>query len=73
MQYHELDRIFPYVIFCYGLIMTFILNSEFFLKLAEEKLPRPLYLNFMSHRLMGFICLIVGGLWSLQNLWITGP
>lgn len=69
MTYKELDLIFPYVVFGYGLLMTLILNSEFLLKLAEERLPRQLYNNFMGHRVLGLVCLFVGSLWSLQNLW----
>lgn len=69
MTYKELDFIFPYFVFGYGLLMTLILNSEFFLKLAEERLPKQLYNNFMSHRILGIVCLVVGSLWSLQNLW----
>jgi hypothetical protein len=69
MTYQQLDHIFPFIIFGYGLIMTVVLNSELFLKLAEERLPRSVYLNFLSHRFLGLICLILGSLWSLQNLW----
>lgn len=71
MTYKELDMMFPFVVFGYGFIMTIILNSEFFLKLAEERLPRNLYLNFVGHRYLGLLCLIVGSLWSLQNIWYS--
>lgn len=69
MTYQTLDQIFPYFVFGYGFIMTFILNSNFFMKLAEERLPQQLNVQFKSHRILGAICLVIGGLWSLQNLW----
>ncbi len=70
MTYHQLDYVFPFVVFGYGLLMTLILNSQFFLELAEAKLPPQLYSQFTSHRLLGVVCLVVGGLWSVQNLWV---
>lgn len=71
MTYKELDMIFPYFVFGYGLIMTLVLNTDFLLKIAEEKLPRTMYMNFMGHRYLGLICLLVGSLWSLQNIWYS--
>jgi len=69
MSYQELDRIFPFVVFGYGLIMSLVLNFEPFMRLAEERLPHHLCQSFRSHRFLGLICLVVGSLWSLQNLW----
>ena len=69
MTHKELDMIFPYFVFGYGLIMTLVLNSDFFMKLAEEKLPKNLHANFVSHRYLGIVCLVVGSFWSLQNIW----
>lgn len=71
MTYKELDMIFPYFVFGYGLIMTLVLNSEFFMKLAEERLPRNMYANFVGHKYLGIVCLAVGTVWSLQNIWFT--
>ena len=70
MTYQELDYMFPFVVFGYGFLMTMILNSEFFLEMAQTKLPPQLYTQFTNHRLLGAVCLVVGGLWSLQNLWV---
>ena len=71
MTIQQLDMIFPFVVFVSGLILTLILNSDFFLKLAEERLPRQMYNHFVGHRFMAVAFLVVGGLWSLQNIWYS--
>jgi hypothetical protein len=69
MTYKEIDFIFPFFVFFYGVMMTLVLNSPFLLQMAEKYGPHPAFERFKSHRLLGVICLIVGSLWSLQNLW----
>lgn len=71
MTYKELDMIFPYFLFVSGFVLTLILNSDFFLKLAQEKLPKNLYAQFVGHRFMALIFLAVGSVWSLQNIWYS--
>lgn len=66
----KLDLIFPFFVFAYGALMTFILHSEFFTELAEHRLPPAIYTQMRAHRGLGLICLLVGGFWSLQNLWL---
>lgn len=68
MTYHELDFLFPFIVFGYGAMMTFVLNNQALLKLAEEKFPAQLVQQMNAHRYLAVICLVVGSLWSLQNL-----
>ena len=70
MTLQKLDLIFPFLVFGYGLTMTLILNSRFFVELAETRLPYEMTQQIKGHRGLGLICLFVGGLWSLQNLWL---
>ncbi len=70
MSLKELDFIFPFVIFGYGFIATFIFNHPKFLALAEKRLPFEYHQQFRARRTLGAICLVVGGLWTLQNLWM---
>ncbi len=70
MTPETLDRILPLVMAGYGAVMTLVLHTRFFMELAETRLPESLNQQFRAHRGLGIICLIVGGLWSLQNLWI---
>jgi hypothetical protein len=70
MNFKELDFIFPFVIFGYGGIVVFILNNPKLLALAEERMPHTLYEQIKARRPLGALCLIIGGLWSLQNLWL---
>lgn len=71
MTYKEIDMIFPYFLFVSGFVLTLILNSEFFLNLAQEKLPKNLYVQFVGHRFLALIFLGVGSVWSLQNIWYS--
>lgn len=68
MTYAQLDYYFPFFVLFYGFIMTIVLHTDFFTRLARERLPGTLYFQFQSHRVLGLIALVVGGLWSLQNL-----
>ncbi len=66
-----LDAIFPYICFAYGAMMTFTLNMPALVRIADEKLPPELAAQWKGHRTLGAICLVVGGLWILQNLWLA--
>jgi hypothetical protein len=70
MNFDELDFIFPFVVFGYGCVVLFILNNPKLLALAEERMPDKLFQQIKARRAIGALCLIVGGLWSLQNLWL---
>lgn len=71
MSLRELDFIFPFVIFGYGVIMSFVLNTPKLLTLAEERLNPELLQQFKSRRALGLVSLIVGGFWALQNIWFS--
>ena len=73
MSYKVLDYYFPFVVLVYGFAMTVLLNSHWALRLAETRLPARIYTQFTSHRVLGLICLLVGMVWSLQNLWLAEP
>ena len=70
MTVQQLDFVFPFVVFGYGAIMVFVLNHPKLMALAQERLPSETFASFQSKRLLSVICFIVGGLWSLQNLWL---
>ena len=66
----KLDLFFPFVVFVYGAIMTLVLHHPFFVTLAEERMPSDMRQQLRSHRGLGLVCLLVGALWSVQNLWL---
>jgi len=70
MTPETLDRIFPFFVAGYGAVMTLVLHSRFFMELAESRLPSELTQQIKGHRGLGLVCLVVGSLWSLQNLWL---
>lgn len=67
----KLDLIFPNIVLLYGLVMTLMLNTRFFSELAEQRLPYSVSQQLKSHRGLGLVCLLVGAVWSLQNLWLS--
>ncbi len=70
MTPEKLDLIFPYLVFAYGTVMTLVLHHPFFMTLAEQRLPYTVVRQIQGHRGLGFICLIVGAVWSTQNIWL---
>lgn len=51
--------------------MTVTLNVPALARIADEKLPPELAAQWKAHRLFGAICLGVGTLWILQNIWLA--
>lgn len=64
----QLDKIFPFVVFVYGAVMTFVLHIPALMQLAEERLSDAMVMQFRSHKAIGFTCFMVGGVWSLQRV-----
>ncbi len=69
-QLNRLDQLFPFIVLGYGALLTIALNSPSLWQIARQKLPANLLALLASHRLIGWVCLGVGGIWSLQNLWL---
>ena len=70
MTPEKLDLIFPFVVLVYGLTMTLVLNHPLFIELAERRLSHAVLSQMRAHRGLALVCVGVGGLWSLQNLWL---
>lgn len=68
MPLQDLDFYFPFIVFFYGLVILLLLYNPLFLKLAEKHLTSSHYEQFLGRLWLGWICLCVGGFWSLQNL-----
>ena len=70
MNYQVLDYYFPFIVLFYGLIVSFVLNTPTLVRLAENRLDPRLREQFLAHRGLAILCLVVGGAWSLQNIWL---
>ena len=70
MTLEKLDLCFPFFVFAYGAIITLALNSPALRELAEHKLPATVRQQMQAHRALALFCLLAGGLWSLQNIWL---
>ena len=69
MTHQELDFIFPFFVLGYGVLMTYVLHNKYLMEIAEKRFPQPLVQQMNGHRTLGLICLVVGSLWTLQNVW----
>ena len=69
MTYQELDFIFPFVVFGYGALMTFVLHMPMLMEIAEQRFPQQLLSQMKAHRNLAVVCLFIGFIWSLQNIW----
>ena len=71
MTVTQLDLLFPYIFFFYGVLMTLALNSERLSRIADERFPHELLEQWRAHRGLALLCLLVGAAWILQNLWLA--
>ncbi len=70
MNPQMLDFYFPFFVFLYGILMVLTLHNPFLMRLAKERFTEPLLKQFVAHHLLGWACLVIGFLWSLQNLFL---
>lgn len=49
--------------------MTFVLSFGPLVRLGRDRLPDGLWKQVQGHRALALVSLIVGGFWSLQNIW----
>jgi hypothetical protein len=70
MTPQKLDFIFPFVVFSYGLLMVFVLENRYLVKIGQERMGEAFH-NLAKHKNLGWVCFFVGGLWSMQNIWYS--
>jgi hypothetical protein len=66
----NLDFIFPFVVFSYGLLMVVVLENRYLARVGQEKMAE-MYQNLQKHKSLAWVCFFVGGLWSAQNIWYS--
>lgn len=71
MSLAQIDLIFPFLIFAYGAMVSLTVNSAAFERLSQRFLPAALKAQLEAHRHLALLCLVVGSIWSLQNLWLA--
>ena len=67
---HKLDFYFPFIVFFYGLVVSFALEIPKLVAIARKEMPSH-YANLVAHQKIAWVSLFVGGIWSLQNLWFS--
>lgn len=75
VNWHEklflLDQYFPYFLLIYGFFVCLAIETPALQKIAKEN-PKAIF-QLEKKRWLAWTCLIFGGLWSLQNLWLYSP
>lgn len=64
----DLDYFFPFFVCLYGIVMLLALNSPTLVNIAKLHLPKDHFDQFYSRIWLGWACLVIGGIWSFQNL-----
>jgi hypothetical protein len=70
MTLAQLDLLFPFFVFAYGALICFVTSLPMLIEKGEGKLPPSMLNQLKAHEPLGWVCFFVGGLWSLQNLWM---
>ncbi len=70
MSVERLDFLFPFFVLGYGAVVTLVLHMPIMAK-AEEMFPQEWVEQLRGHRWLALACLVIGGLWSLQNIWFV--
>ena len=65
----KLDFYFPFLVFFYGLVMMIVLEVPYLVTLAKKEMPMQ-HAQFVRHRNIALVSFYIGGLWSLQNIWM---
>lgn len=69
MTPEKLDFYFPFVVFFYGFLVLVVVEAPFF-ESALRRAGGADWLNLRAKRPFAWISFFVGGLWSLQNLFL---
>lgn len=73
MTPQQLDDMFPFVVFFYGFLILLVLEALPSLVQAttlDKLCSHPLFERIQKRKPVAWMCFFLGGLWSLQNLWI---
>ena len=70
MTPEKLDYFFPFIVFFYGLLLVLVLETPALVKIGEERMGAA-FQQMSKHKGLAWICFFVGGLWSIQNVYLT--
>lgn len=65
----QLDFFFPFVVFFYGFLAVLVVETPALAKLGEQRLGAA-WQGLQRRRGLAWTSFFLGGLWSLQNLWL---
>lgn len=67
MSWSQVDFLFPFFVFFYGILMVFVQETPVLARLAQSRMPDS-FSQITSRKTLAWVCFFVGGLWSLQNI-----
>lgn len=66
----QLDFYFPFIVFFYGFLVVLVIENPALARLGEQRLSFA-WQGLRRRRGLAWTCFFLGGLWSLQNLWLS--
>ena len=69
MTPQELDFMFPFFVFFYGFLILVVLEALPSLVTARIS-SHPLFARIEKRKPLAWMCFFLGGMWSLQNIWM---
>lgn len=70
MLHPQIDYYFPFITFFYGALILFVLTHPKLVEVGKNKMPEA-YKQLQAHQGLAWLCFVVGGLWSIQNIWLA--
>jgi len=71
MNLEALDFYFPFVVFFYGFLVSIVSAIPHLMRIGEERMPEKYMQQLQAHKGLALFCLIIGSLWSMQNLLVA--
>lgn len=71
MSLQILDQYFPFIVFFYGFLMIFVNEAKFLQTLGKDAPARHFLSTLCARKGFAYTCFYVGGIWSVQNLWLS--
>jgi hypothetical protein len=66
----QLDYYFPFFIFFYGFLVVLVLETPALARIGRERMSDA-WQGLNQRKGLAWFSMFLGGLWSLQNLWLT--
>jgi len=67
MTLAQIDFVFPFFVFFYGILILFVVENKALTRIGRARLSEQ-FSQLTAHKPLAWLCFWVGGIWSLQNI-----